>query len=174
MLWSLLVVDPDRHVADTLALTANKCRSGVTICTSFEEAEREIRMRAPLIVLAHAVIGRSQGVHLAQAAIRANRLARVVIYGSPADLMLAHKMFRTRVFFERETFVRYSLPRYLTADLPPLDRRDVRTVDRRTTFRGGRRASDIEMLRGPRLAGVPTQPAKSQTGAVTATPPPLT
>jgi hypothetical protein len=165
MLPSILVVDPDRHVADTLALTAEKCRSGVTTCTSYEEAERAIRMRAPLFVLAHAVIGRSQGVHLAQAAIRANTHAHVVIYGSPSDLMLARTMFRTRVFFERETFVRYSLPRYLSADLPRLDRRDVRTVDRRTTFRGGRRASDIEALRGPRVAGVPTQPTRSQTGA---------
>jgi hypothetical protein len=162
---SILVVDPDRHVAHTLAVAAEKCRSGVTTCSSFEEADREIRMRAPFMVVAHAVIGRSQGVHLAQAAIRANRRAHVVIYGSPTDLMLARTMFRTRVFFERETFVRYSLPRYLTADLPSLDRRDVRTVDRRTTFRGGRRAWDIEALRGPKVAGVPTKPPKPPTGA---------
>jgi hypothetical protein len=165
MVLSILIVDPDRHVADTLALVADKCRSGVTTCTSFEEAEREIRLRGPLVVAAHAVIGNSQGVHLAQAAIRANRRAHVVIYGSPADLVLARKMFSTRVFFEREAFIRHSLPRYLTADLPNLDRRDVRQVDRRTTFRGGRRAYDTEALRAPRPVGVAPQNARSHAGA---------
>jgi hypothetical protein len=162
---SLVIVDPDRHVADTLALVADKCRSGVTTCSSFDQAQKEIRLRGPLLVVSHAVVGSAQGVHLAEAAIRANRLARVVIYGSTADLLLARKMFNTRVFFERETFIRYSLPRYLTADLPRVDRRELRIVDRRTTFRGGRRASDIEALRVPRPAGAAPDLARSHAGA---------
>jgi hypothetical protein len=165
MVLSILIVDPDRHVADALALVADKCRSGVRTCGSFEEAQSEIRLRGPLVVAARAVVGSAQGVHLAQTAVRANRRAHVVIYGSPADLLLARKMFSTRVFFEREAFIRHSLPRYLTADLPALDRRDVRNLDRRTTFRGGRRASDIEALRAPRPVGVATQPARSHAGA---------
>jgi hypothetical protein len=146
---SLLIVDPDRHGADALAVEARKCRDGVATRHSFEAAHQEIRQRAPLLVVAHAVVGRSQGVHLAAAAIRANNLARAIIYGSPTELVLARTMFNTRVFFERQTFVRHSLPRYLTAELPRADRRNVRTVDRRTSFRGGRRASDIHELRTP-------------------------
>jgi hypothetical protein len=165
MLLSTLVVDSDRQVADTLAIVAAKCRSGVNTCNSFEVAEREIRLRGPLMVAAHAVIGNAQGMHLAQAAIRANRRAHAVIYGSPADLVLAREMFTRRVFFERDTFIRHSLPRYLTANLPRLDRREVRNVDRRTTFRGGRRASDIEALRVPRPAGAAPDPARSHAGA---------
>lgn len=160
---SLVIVDSDRHVADSLALVADKCRSGVTTCSSFEQAQKEIRLRGPLVVVSHAVIGSSQGVHLAQAAIRANRFAHVVIYGSTADLLLARKMFSTRVFFERETFIRHSLPRYLMADLPGADRREVRVIDRRTTFRGGRRATDIDALRAPRPPAVAVQPARSHT-----------
>jgi hypothetical protein len=159
MALSLLIVDPDRRGVDTLALVADKCRSGVATCNSFEEAYQTIRLRAPLILVAHAVIGRFQGVRLAEAAIRASARAHAVIYGPVADLVLARTMFSTRVFFERQTFVRHSLPRYLTADLPPIDRRDVHDVDRRTMFRGGRRASDVDALRAPRPGAAPRLPA---------------
>lgn len=145
----LVIVDPDWRAADSLALEARKYRGGVVTHRSFEKAHEQIRMRAPLLVLAHAVIGPWQGVHLAAAAIRANSLAHAVIYGSPAELVLARTTFNNRVFFERQRFLRHSLSRYLAADLPRLDRRNVRIVDRRTTFRGGRRASDIDALRVP-------------------------
>jgi hypothetical protein len=168
---SLLIVDPDWHVTDALALEARKCRDGVTTYSSFEKAYEEIRMRRPRMVVAHAVIGKSQGVHLAQAALRANPLARSVIYGGVTELVLARTSFNRCVFFERQTFVRHSLPRYLTADLPGVDRREVRVVDRRTTFRGGRRASDIEALRAPRPAGVAARPAASSKALLLDTPP---
>jgi hypothetical protein len=162
---SLLIVDPDWHITDALALEARKCWGGVTTHSSFEKAYEAIRMRRPLMVVAHAVIGKSQGVHLAQAAIRANTLAHSVIYGSLSDLVFARTAFNRHVFFERQAFVQHSLPRYLTAVLPPIDRREVRVVDRRTTFRGGRRASDTDALRTRRPGGVAMFPAKSQSGA---------
>jgi len=162
---SLLIVDPDWHVTGALALEARKCWRSVTTYSSFEKASEAIRMRGPLIVVAHAVIGKAQGVHLAQAAIRANTEAHSVIYGSLAELVLARTTFNRRVFFERQTFVRHSLPRYLTGALPPSDRREVRVVDRRTTFRGGRRASDLEALRSLRPTGVAVGPPGSRTGA---------
>jgi len=143
---SVLIVESNRQQADTLAQVARKHRSQVATCSTFEEAYKEIRLRGPLIVVTHAVVGAFQGVHLAQAAVRANKSAHVVIYGSVADLVLARQMFNTRVFFERQTFLSHTLQRYLTASLPGLDRRDVRVPDRRTTFRGGRRASDIDAL----------------------------
>jgi DNA-binding NtrC family response regulator len=143
---SVLVVESNRQQAEALAVEARKYRSQVSTCSSFEEAYNEIRFRGPLIVVTHAVIGAFQGVHLAQAAVRANRSARVVIYGSLGDLVLARHVVSTRVFFERQSFLRHTLQRYLTANLPSLDRRDVRVPDRRTTFRGGRRASDIDAL----------------------------
>lgn len=146
---SVLIVESNRQQADTLVLEARKYRSQITRCGSFEEAYQEIRLRGPMLVLTHAVIGAFQGVHLAQAAVRANKNAHAVIYGSVADLVLARQMFSTRVFFERQAFLRHTLPRYLTANLPGLDRRDVRVPDRRTTFRGGRRASDIDALWAP-------------------------
>jgi hypothetical protein len=161
----LLIVDPDWHVTDSLALEARKCWGSVTTQSSFEKAYEAIRLRRPLIVVTNAVVGKGQGVHLAQAAIRANPLAHSVIYGSLSDLVFARTSFNRCVFFERQTFVRHSLPRYLTANLPPVDRREVRVVDRRTTFRGGRRASDIDALRAPRPAGLARHPAKSPSGA---------
>jgi hypothetical protein len=143
---AVLIVESNRQQAETLAVEARKYRSQVSTSSSFEEAYNEIRFRGPLIVVTHAVVGAFQGVHLAQAAVRANRSAHVVIYGSLADLVLARQVSSTRVFFERQAFLPYTLPRYLTASLPSLDRLDVRVPDRRTTFRGGRRASDIDAL----------------------------
>jgi hypothetical protein len=157
----LLIVDPDWHVSDALALEARKRWDAVSTHSSFEKAYEAIRMRRPLMVVAHAVIGKSQGVHLAQAALRANPLARSVIYGSLTELVLARTSFNRCVFFERQTFVRHTLTRYLTAALPGVDRREVRVVDRRTTFRGGRRASDIDALRAPQPTGVAALPAIS-------------
>jgi hypothetical protein len=146
MVSSVMIVDPDRQRADALALQARKYRTQVATRGVFEEALKEILQRAPLLLLTHTLVGTSQGVHLAQAAIRTNSNAHAVLYGGLPDLVLARKMFSTKVFFERLAFVRHSLPRYLTADLPGLDRRNVRVADRRTTFRGGRRASDVEAL----------------------------
>src|ERR1700683_589850 len=146
---SVLIVDSDRHRADALALEARKYRGHVATSSSFAEAYEEIRLRGPLIVLSQAVVGASQGVHLAQAAIRANSHAHTVIYGSLTDLVLARQFFNNRVFFVRQPFLPYTLPHYLTAPPPGLDRRDVRVADRRTTFRGGRRASDIDTLWAP-------------------------
>ena len=161
---SLLIVDPDWQVTDALVLEARKYWARVTTHSSFEKAYEEIRMRRPLMVVSHAVVGKAQGVHLAQAAIRANPEAHSVIYGSLNELVFARAAFTRCVFFERQTFVRHSLPRYLTANLPPVDRREVRVVDRRTTFRGGRRASDIDALRAIRPAGVAAGPATSEIG----------
>jgi len=146
---SVLIVDSNRQQADTLVKMARKYRSQVGMCSSFEEAYEQIRLRGPMIVVTHAVVGAFQGVHLAQAAVRANKSAHAVIYGSLSDLVFARQMFSPRVFFERQTFLRHTLQRYLTANLPSLDRRDVRVPDRRTTFRGGRRASDIDVLWTP-------------------------
>lgn len=146
---SVLIVESNRQQADTLVNLARKYRSQVDLCSSFEEAYNEIRFRGPLIVVTHAVVGAFQGVHLAQAAVRANKDAHAVIYGSVADLVLARQMFSPRVFLERQSFLRHTMQRYLTASLPSLDRRDVRVPDRRTAFRGGRRASDIDVLWTP-------------------------
>jgi hypothetical protein len=143
---SVLIVESDRRQAETLAVEARKLRGQVAVCHSFEEAYKEIRLRGPRVVVSRAVIGAYQGVHLAQAAVRANSSAHAVIYGSLQDLVFARQMFSTRVFFERQAFLGHTLQRYLTADLPGLDRRNVRVPDRRTTFRGGRRASDTELL----------------------------
>lgn len=164
MSLSLLIVDPDWHVTDALALEARKCWDRVTTYSSFEKAYEEIRMRRPLMVVSHAVVGKAQGVHLAQAAIRANPQAHSVIYGSLSELVFARTAFTRCVFFERQTSVRHSLPRYLTANLPPVDRREVRLVDRRTTYRGGRRASDIDALRAIRPAGVAAGAPRSEIG----------
>src|SRR5579863_4331620 len=106
---SILIVESNSQQADMLVKVARKYRSQVATCSSFEEAYNEIRFRGPQIVVTHAVIGAFQGVHLAQAAVRTNKHAHAVIYGSVGDLVFARQMFSPRVFFERQSFIRHTI-----------------------------------------------------------------
>lgn len=148
MALSVLVVDPDHQAAETIALLARRFRGEVASCSSFDAARTEIQRRCPLLLVSAAKIGFAQGAHLAQAAIRANSKAHAIVYGTLDELVLARDVFSSRVLFARRTLVRDALPHLLRADLPLQDRRDVRVVDRRDTFRGGRRATDVEALWG--------------------------
>jgi DNA-binding NtrC family response regulator len=146
MIRSVVIVEPDRNLAMTLAGLAQKAGASVVTRSSFEEARKEIAQRVPSVLFANVRLGMMRGTHLAHAATLGNSRLRAIVYGRPADLVLEMGARRPRMFFEREAFLPFSLAHYLAADLPASDRRDVRHVDRRTTFRGGRRATDIAPL----------------------------
>jgi hypothetical protein len=146
---TVMIVEPDHLIASRLASIAQKLGANVVTRASFEEARRDIALRVPALLISHVKLGQMRGTHLAHAATLASNRLHAVVYGSPSDLALERDARRPRIFFERERFLPYALGQYLTATLPPEDRRDVRTIDRRTTFRGGRRATDITALRGP-------------------------
>lgn len=150
MALSVLVVDADRHFAETIAMIARRSRGEVESSCTFEAARTEIQRRCPLLLVTSAKLGFAQGAHLAQAAIRANSKAHAIIYGKFDELVLARDVFSSRVVFARRASLQQSLPALLRAELPALDRRDLRVVDRRNVFRGGRRATDLETLWGTR------------------------
>jgi hypothetical protein len=86
------------------------------------------------------------GLHLAYLAKLVPSPIRILIYGGSADTALAREAQLLGAFFEPQASVARSLGGYITADLPPLDRRDAHIRDRRTVFRGGRRRSDIGLV----------------------------
>jgi hypothetical protein len=83
------------------------------------------------------------GLHLAYLARMAQTPIRILVYGEATDHVLAREAQDLGAFYELREAVSRSLPGYLTAPLPPTDRRDVRVRDRRLQFRGGRRSSDV-------------------------------
>lgn len=82
------------------------------------------------------------GLHLAYLARMSNRPIRILVYGEGDDLLLAREAQQLGAFYESRKSVVSSLAGYLTGSLPPTDRRDVATQDRRSMFRGGRRSAD--------------------------------
>ena len=82
------------------------------------------------------------GLHLAYLASLTARPIRIVVYGDPSDLALAREAQLLGAFFEPRRCIADALPGYLSTDLPPGDRRMPWGGDRRTMFRGGRRAAD--------------------------------
>ena len=75
----------------------------------------------------------------------------MLIYALHDDPLLGREAQRAGAFYERQALVPYVLGNFLAADLPAADRRDVPSRDRRATFRGGRRSTDMSSLR-PALA----------------------
>lgn len=88
-----------------------------------------------------------EGLQLAYVVASAGYATRAVVYSDYADTWVAHEIQRAGAFFETPTRVVFALPSYIYAKLPVLDRRDPEASDRRSSFRGGRRASDVPTKR---------------------------
>ncbi len=85
------------------------------------------------------------GLHLAYLARMAGGPISILVYGDDEDLVLAREAQELGAFYESRAVVSRSLAGYLTTPLPPKDRRDVGTHDRRGVSRGGRRRSDARL-----------------------------
>ena len=141
-----LLVDPNR---DRLALLRREIGDGVDVtdCTTFQAArDCLLRTTAPLILVSHLRLGPFNGLHLAHLAAYRRPDTRCLVYDEPTDAHLAFEAQLIGAFYETTSRVPFTLPGYIHAQLPERDRRDVRHPERRTLFRGGRRAADFGKL----------------------------
>lgn len=83
-----------------------------------------------------------EGLHLAYVVASAGYRTRAVVYSDGAESWVIRELHRAGAFYESRSRVAFALPAYANADLPVLDRRNPAMPDRRTAYRGGRRASD--------------------------------
>jgi DNA-binding NtrC family response regulator len=141
-----LIVDGDDLQLSKLRAIARSAGYDVISETSFETARRRLLTSPPAILIANLRLKSFNGIHLAYLARTAAPQVKVIIYDSQDDAALAREVQRAHAFYERQRFVTASLERYLTEPLPPDDRRDPASTDRRTAFRGGRRSMDLEAL----------------------------
>ena len=144
---SALVVDVDPIFVSELAPIVTACGFRVLPLSEFAAARHELYVCRPDVLIANVRLGAFNGIHLAYLAKINNPETRVMIYGQD-DRMLAGEAQSAGAFYERSDFVRYALAAFLQASLPARDRRDVTFRDRRQMFRGGRRMTDLQSLRG--------------------------
>ena len=153
---ALLVVEPYESFRSQLVLIADEAGWEAIACETFALARRMVTDRESQLVVSNVRLGQFNGIQLAYLAKLATPSATVIVYASEKDMSLAHDAQEAAAFFERQSVMPYALPSYLKAQraLPERDRRDPVRPDRRSTFRGGRRATDLSFLHGSYVASV--------------------
>ncbi|HEY7287597.1 MAG TPA: hypothetical protein VH497_19235 [Vicinamibacterales bacterium] len=140
-LMRLLIAEPDGGVRRMLQRACG--RSVRTIeCADFQTARTELATLRPDALVTNLRLHDYNGLHLVLLARASNRRARCVVHTSRPDAYLIREAQEIGAFFERTERLPHALSGYLLADLPVRDRRDPQRIDRRTAFRGGRRAID--------------------------------
>ena len=86
------------------------------------------------------------GLHLVYLAVSVRPTTRSIVYTDRREIQLAREVQDSGAFYELRDRLPYALPAYLQGRLPPADRRNAATSDRRGVFRGGRRSSDLQLL----------------------------
>jgi hypothetical protein len=140
-----LIVDTDPIFVSELAPIVTAVGFRVVPLSDFTAARHELYNCRPQALVANVRLGAFNGIHLAYLAKINNPATRAMIYGED-DRMLASEVQSARAFYQRTSFVRYALAAFLRAPLPDQDRRTVLVVDRRQSFRGGRRTTDLQIL----------------------------
>ena len=145
MLRAVLIVEPDPGFAAHLLLLAQEAGWEGLASATFEKARRHLTAEKPAMLITNVCLGMFNGIQLAYLAKTSACSERVVAYAMREDAVLAREAQQAGAFFERRAFMPYALTRYLNASLPERDRRSCQP-DRRATFRGGRRATDLAFL----------------------------
>lgn len=142
---SVLIVEPDVRVGLKLR-DACAAAAEATLCTDFESARSELEKHQPTVLVTNIRLEAYNGLHLVLLSQTTGSAARCVVHTDRPDFLLVAEALAMGAFFERTERLVYSILGYIWGALPPADRRDPKRVDRRTAFRGGRRASDNQDL----------------------------
>ena len=135
----ILLVDPDvdylRAAQTTLRFLAD-----VEVISKFAAARaRLLSSKPPDLLVTNLRLQAYNGLHLVH---MATPQTRCVVYSTYDDLVLAREVQAAGAFYERSNQVSRALAAYVHAMLPAHDRRNLTSVDRRQTPRGGRRCTD--------------------------------
>ena len=140
----VLLVEPNPRVAD-IVMDSIRPVAQVYHHLEFESARRRLGTMRFDFVISNLRLGAFNGLHLTYAA-NANTPARCIVYTDAREPALAQDVRRAGAFYEVIDRLPVTLMAYLEGNLPPADRRDPATPDRRTPFRGGRRIWDRQVL----------------------------
>jgi DNA-binding NtrC family response regulator len=139
--YHVLLVEP----AEVLRHALNEVLSSVATVEAlgrFEEARKRCHSGPIDFLVTNLRLGAYNGLHLAYLCARAHG-TRVIAYSDTWDPGLAREVQRAGAFHELGgACLPATLSAYLTAELPPKDRRDPAVPDRRSLSRSGRRSRD--------------------------------
>jgi DNA-binding NtrC family response regulator len=145
----MLIVDPELPVATALARTIKPqpggggARADIALCSDFFTARARMRAAPPELLITALRLREYNGLNLVYLAAGAGLPTRSIVYTEAGDTGMAREIRAAGAFYEVRPRLPAVLPAYLSAVLPPVDRRDVGVYDRRRDGRsGGRRAVD--------------------------------
>jgi hypothetical protein len=138
-------VEPDDAVMFALRRALGK-RSNVTSCRDFLGARQQLLSSAPDLLITNLRLAEYNGLHLVLLSVASEHATRYLVYSDQPDIVLVKEAHALGALYERTNRLPHALPSYFAAEWPEADRRDPFRLDRRSTFRGGRRASDLAEL----------------------------
>lgn len=136
----ILLVDPDPDGLGAVQAALRRV-ADVKTCSTFRAARARLLSQPPDLLVTNLRLEAYNGLHLLHLA--AGTRTRCIAYATYDDLVLAREVQALGAFYERARRLPLTLPSYLTAMLPRHDRRNPTVLDRRLTFRGGRRCADL-------------------------------
>jgi hypothetical protein len=139
---SILIVEPDARVGRKLRAACVETGVDTVLCPDFQGGRDELERRPPHLLVTNLRLEAYNGLHLVLLSQMTVVGPRCVVHTDRPDYLLVREALAMGAFFERTDRLIYSLVGYMWGELPPEERRDPQRVDRRATFRGGRRASD--------------------------------
>jgi len=135
---TVLIVDPDPRLRRA-AQEALPFVAVVAVCSNFRDARARLVADRPDLLVTNIRLDAHNGLHLVHLAT-AQTLC--LVYGTDEDLPLAREAQAAGAFFVRPLRLAEAMRSFVVAELPTRDRRDPNVVDRRASFRGGRRTID--------------------------------
>jgi CheY-like chemotaxis protein len=149
----LLIVEPDPVYRELLQRVADP-HGEVAAASDFQTAYSRLSPAPPDLLIARLRLHTNvEGLQLAYTLASSRSPTRSIVYSETADPWVTRELQRLGAFYESQPRLEFALPAYLQARLPVLDRRDPMHLDRRTAYRGGRRASDVPLI-SPRGGGL--------------------
>ena len=141
----ILIAEPEAAYRELLAHIAGP-EAEIVLVGEFQEAYARLSSGSfDLLVTNLRLDNNVEGLHLAYVAASSRFATRAVVYSEELEPWVAHELQRAGAFYEIQSRMVFALPAYVQAELPVLDRRSPALPDRRTVYRGGRRASDVPM-----------------------------
>ena len=147
----VLIIDPDLARAAALARgvqfvtrrsQGHSDHLYVSLQSDFSRAREQLRAKPPDLLVTALALREYNGLHLVYLAAAAGLPTRSIVYTDMIDPFQTRAIQAAGAFHEVRPRLPVTLPAYISAALPPNDRRNGICYDRRHLARGGRRAAD--------------------------------
>jgi len=140
----ILLVDDDGATRWGLVALLEEAGYTVIAASTLHAAKQALIAEEPDLLITDIRLGAYNGLHLVLLAT-SEGVTRSLVHTDRPDPYLVREAQSIGAFFERTERLLHAVVGYIHYDLPQRDRRNSDRYDRRTAFRGGRRAADIAL-----------------------------